>query len=38
MDVHQRGKGKHLGASEVLLSKFIGLLDGQMISPIIRLL
>jgi hypothetical protein len=33
-----RGKRKHLGAFEILFSKLIGLLHGQMISQIIRLL
>jgi hypothetical protein len=32
------GKRKHLGTCEILFSKLIGLLHGQMISQIIRLL
>jgi hypothetical protein len=36
--VEKRGKERHLGAFEILLSKFIGLLDGQRISTIIILL
>ena len=32
------GKRRHLGTFEILFSKLIGLLHGQMISQIIRLL
>jgi len=39
MKCAQKGeKERHLGAFEILLSKFIGLLDGQTISTIIILL